>query len=130
KLLGDRRPQAKAFVDPGHPLRQWSLQPYRPRIASGLPYRVEHGERFLAIAQPAPPRPLLLGRRSAQQADGVLPVVPSVLAKFIQDYLLGLSARLLVTPINRPQILPSPLIPQPRSLLGDRPLSLEHIRSA
>jgi len=57
-------------------------------------------------------------------------VVPSVLAKFIQDYLLGLSARLLVTPINRPQILPSPLIPQPRSLLGDRPLSLEHIRSA
>jgi hypothetical protein len=36
----------------------------------------------------------LLGRLPAQQADGVLPVVPSVLAELIQDYLLGLSALL------------------------------------
>src|SRR5215469_5828808 len=60
---------------------------------------------------------MLLGRRSTQQADGVLPVVPGVLAKFIQDHLLGLSTRLLVALMNRPQILNSPLAPQPGGLL-------------
>src|SRR5216683_6374038 len=116
QLLFDLWSHAKTLADPRQPLRQQRLQPHRPGIASGFPHRRQHRHGFLVVTQPTPPHwpsPPLLRRRSAEQADGVLPMVLSVLAKFVQDHLLDLSSRLPITLINRPQILPSPLVPQP-----------------
>src|SRR5260370_326612 len=47
----------------------------------------------------------------------VLEVIARVGAKLAQDHLLGLSSCFPIALINGPQILPSPLVSQPRGLL-------------
>src|SRR3990170_6328274 len=116
QLLLDLRPHSVALANPRHPHRQQRLQPHRPGIAGRLPYGGQKGQRFPAVTQPPPPLPpcaAILGPRPVQQTDGVFPVIACVGTKLTQNHVLGLSSRRPIALINRPQVLPSPLIPQP-----------------
>src|SRR5207249_10690365 len=76
------------------------------------------------LTLPPAPRPplfpyttLFRSPRSIQQANRILAVIARVGTELAQDHLLGLSSCFPIALINCPQILPSPLVSQPRSLL-------------
>src|SRR3984957_18920523 len=116
QLLFNRRPHAKTLADPRQPQRQQRLQSHRPRIPCGLPHGGQHSQGFRTVTEPAPPLPScpsLLRPRPIQQANRILAVIAGVGTELAQDHLLGLSSCFPIALINRPQILPSPLVSQP-----------------
>src|SRR5579863_9958307 len=102
--------QAEAAANPGHPLRQQSLQAYRPGIIGRFPDRLQNRQRGRAVGSAAwPPsgRRFRRRQRTVQHPDGMLAVIAAVGAELVQDALLLRPTRLPVARINALQIVSS-----------------------
>src|SRR5437667_11797169 len=52
-------------------------------------------------------RTMAAGRRTVEQADGILPVIVRVETEFAQNHLLHLTSRLMVSRVDDLQVFPS-----------------------
>jgi len=110
QLRLERGREAEAAARPGEPDGEQRFEAERPRVANRSPDRGQHLNHARA-ARRAPPgwSRLALGRGPVEQPQGRRPVVAGHVTELVQDPLLLTPTRVLVTGVDRFQVLPSPL---------------------